>query len=185
MSRGAALADCGVRTGAPVAPAPRIAVRSQPPHSRLDAGFSLVEVMIATVLLATSLTALAELFVISVRNNAIARNGTLAAVLAAQKVEQLRAANPTPSAANTLQVSTDGYVDYLDPNGATVGDGGAAIPENAAYIRRWSIEAVPASSVFVLQVLVTRRRDRGVADEGMVTRAPEEARVITAARHRP
>ena len=142
--------------------------------------------MIATVLLATSLTVLAELFAISVRNNAVAKNGTFAAALAAQKVEQLRGdASLAASAANTLQVSTDGYVDYLGPNGAMVGNGGTAIPDGTAYIRRWSIEPVPARSVFVLQVLVTRRRDRGTADEGIVARAPEEARVITITRHAP
>jgi hypothetical protein len=36
-------------------------MRLQSPRSRLDAGFSFVEVMIATLLLATSLTALAAL----------------------------------------------------------------------------------------------------------------------------
>jgi len=56
-----------------------------------DAGFSLVEVLVATVLLALSLAALAELFAISVRNNAVAKHGMAAAMLAAQKVEQLRA----------------------------------------------------------------------------------------------
>jgi hypothetical protein len=44
---------------------------------------------------------------------------------------------------------------------------------------------VPASSAFIVQVLVTRRRDRGVADQGAVARAPEEARVITVLRRWP
>jgi hypothetical protein len=34
-------------------------------------------------------------------------------------------------------------------------------------------------------VLVTRRRDRGAADEGVVARAPEEARVTTIVRRAP
>jgi prepilin-type N-terminal cleavage/methylation domain-containing protein len=128
-----------------------------------DAGFSLIEVMIAAVLLAASLTALAELFAISVRNTAVARNGTFASVLAAQKMEQLRS-DPAlgPSPGNTLQVSTDGYVDSVDQ-----------------FIRRWSIEPLPATSAFLVQVLVTRRRARGAADLGVVLRAPEEARMIT------
>jgi prepilin-type N-terminal cleavage/methylation domain-containing protein len=131
-----------------------------------DAGFSLVEVMIAALLLATSLTALAELFAVAVRNNAVAAHSTESAVFAAQKVEELRgdAALLSPSGINTLQTSTDGYVD---------------VPDGTAYIRRWSEEPVPASPVTVVQVLVTRRRDRGAADEGSVARAPEEARVIT------
>ncbi len=142
--------------------------------------------IVAAAVLATSLTMLAELFAISVRNNAVAKNGTFAAALAAQKIEQLRAdAGLMASAPNTLQISTAGCVDYLDPNGAAVGDGGTAVPDGTAYVRRWSIEAVPGSSAFVLQVRVTRRRDRGDADQGAVARAPEEARLITIARHVP
>ena len=148
---------------------------------RLDGGFSLVEVMIATALLATSLTALAELFAISVSNNTVARNGTFTAVLAAQKMEQLRGITDlAPSTVNTLQANTDGYVDYLDPSGNTLG-GGAVIPNNTAYIRRWYIEPLATSpnDTLVLQVLVTRRRTRGAAEAGSVVRAPEEARLIT------
>jgi prepilin-type N-terminal cleavage/methylation domain-containing protein len=134
-----------------------------------DAGFSLVEVMIATLLLATSLTALAQLFAISLTNNAIARNGTIASVLAAQKMEQLRSyPSLAASPGNTLQASTDGYVDHVDQ-----------------YIRRWSIEPLPGSSAFLVQVRVTRRPNRGAADEGDVLRGPEEARVITVIRQAP
>jgi prepilin-type N-terminal cleavage/methylation domain-containing protein len=151
-----------------------------------DSGFSLLEVMIATVLLATALTSLAELFAVSVRNNVVAKHGTFAAALAAQKIEQLRGdGRVTPSSSNTLRVTTDGYVDFLDPNGAVLGTVGTAIPDGTAYIRRWSVEPLPVGSAFVLQVLVTRRRSRGAADSGSVARAPEEARMVTIARHAP
>jgi prepilin-type N-terminal cleavage/methylation domain-containing protein len=151
-----------------------------------NSGFSLIEVMIATVLLATALTALAELFAVSVRNNVVAKHGTFAAALAAQKIEQLRGdGRMASSSSNTLQVSTDGYVDFLDPNGTVLGNAGTAIPDGTAYIRRWSVDPSPAGSAFVIQVLVTRRRSRGAADSGSVTRAPEEARMITVARHAP
>lgn len=178
-------------------------------RSSNDGGFSLVEVMIATTLLAMSLTALAELFAISVKNNAVAKNGTFAQVLAAQKMEQLRgltwgfdplglpvsdvstntAVSPeastggkglAPSPTNTLQTSTDGYVDYVDPFGNSLG-GGTVVPDNTAYIRRWLIEPLPTNpnNTLILQVLVTRRRNRGTADAGSVARAPDEARLIT------
>jgi type II secretory pathway pseudopilin PulG len=55
-----------------------------------EAGFSLVETLVATTMLALALTALAELLVISVRNNAVAKNGTFTSILASQKMEQLR-----------------------------------------------------------------------------------------------
>lgn len=160
-------------------------------------------------MLAVSLTALAELFVISVRNNAVAKNGTFTSVLATQKMEQLRGLTygfdvlglpisdittdtsvspetPTggtglaPSPSNTLQEGTDGYVDYLDANGVSLG-GGTVVPDNTSYIRRWMVEPLPTNpnNTLVIQVLVTRRRNRGAADIGAVARAPEEARLIT------
>jgi type II secretory pathway pseudopilin PulG len=177
--------------------------------TRAEAGFSLVETLVATTMLALALTALAELLVISVKNNAVAKNGTFTSVLATQKMEQLRSLTygfdllglpisdtttdtavspetPTggkglaPSSTNTLRASTDGYVDYLDPYGQSLG-GGTVIPDNTAYIRRWMIEPMPTNpnNTIVIQVLVTRRRDRGTADAGSVARAPEEARLIT------
>ena len=177
--------------------------------SRAEAGFSLVETLVATTMLAVALTALAELLVISVKNNAVAKNGTFTSVLAAQKMEQLRgltygfdvlglpvsdtttdtAVSPetptggtglAPSPTNTLRANTNGYVDYLDPYGKSLG-GGTVIPDNTSYIRRWMVETLPTNpnNTIILQVLVTRRRDRGTADAGSVARAPEEARLIT------
>lgn len=161
------------------------------------------------MLLAIALTALAQLFGIAMRSNATARNGTFAEILAEQKMEQLRglawgidglglsvtdtttdtAVVPeaaaggtglTPSPSNTLQVTTGGYVDYLDSKGTSLG-GGTAIPDNTAYIRRWYVEPLAADpdNTLVLQVLVTRRVDRGTADVGAVSRLPDEARLIT------
>ena len=177
--------------------------------TRAEAGFTLVETLVATTMLAVALTALAELFAISVKNNAVAKNGTFTSVLAAQKMEQLRGLTygfdvlglpitdtttdtsvspetPTggtglaPSPANTLRESTDGYVDYLDKNGIALG-GGTVVPTNTAYIRRWFVEPLPTNpnNTLILQVLVTRSRNRGAADIGSVARAPEEARLIT------
>lgn len=177
--------------------------------SNSESGFTLIETMVATAMLAVALTALAQLFAISVANNAVAKNGTFASVLAAQKIEQIRSLTygfdvlglpmtdvttdiavspetPTggkglaPSITNTLQANTDGYVDYVNANGVTLG-GGTVVPNNTAYIRRWMVEPLPTNpnNTLVIQVLVTRRRDRGTADIGAVARAPEEARLIT------
>ena len=181
----------------------------RPRRQRAEAGFSLVETLVATTLLAVALTALAQLFAISVRNNAVAKNGSFASVLAAQKMEQLRGLTwgfdvlglpisdtttdtavtpetPTggkglaPAITNTLRTNTDGYVDYVDAYGNSLG-GGTVIPNNTAYIRRWMIEPLPTNpnNTLILQVLVTRNRNRGTADLGSVARAPEEARLIT------
>src|SRR5262245_24716947 len=109
--------------------------------------------MISTMILATALVALAQLFAVSGKSNSGARNSTFAMVLAQQKMEQLRGltwgfdnlglpisdtetdttASPetptggrglTPSPSNTLQTTTDGYVDYLDMHGNLLGGGG-------------------------------------------------------------
>ena len=184
--------------------------------SNRESGFSLIEVLIATGLMAFALVSLAQLFALSTRNNVSARYSTLASMLAEQKMEQLRAltwgfdllnlplsdlstnvaafeatgscaaANTgagvglTPSPSNTLQANVDGYVDYVDENGCGLG-GGTTIPANMMYIRRWSIEPLPTNpnNTVILQVLVTTRTDRGTADQGSVTRLPDEARLIS------
>jgi type II secretory pathway pseudopilin PulG len=174
-----------------------------------ESGFSLVEVMVATGLLATALVSLAQMFVISTRSNIGSRNTTYASVLAEQKLEELRALawgydtqglplsdtttdtsvfpeTPTggtglsPSPGSALQSNTAGYVDYVDSFGNKLGTG-VNPPNKAIYTRRWSITPLPTNpnNTLVIQVLVTRNRNRGAADAGAVMRLPEEARMIT------
>ena len=91
----------------------------------------------------------------------------------------------TPSPAGALGANTAGYVDYLDRNGQSLcvssGACGGSVPANTVYIRRWSIEPMPTNpnNTLILQVLVTRRRNRGTADAGNVSRMPEEARIVS------
>lgn len=174
-----------------------------------QSGFSLIEAVVAAGLLAAALVSLASLFAIAAGSDATARAGSLATMLAGQKSEQLRAltwgfdtlglpisdtttdtsVSPelagggtglAPSPSNTLQASADGYVDYLDRNGVQLG-GGTVAPSGTAYIRRWFIEPLPTdpNNTLIIQVLVTRRQDRGTADAGSVARLPEEARLVT------
>jgi len=149
-------------------------------------GFSLVEVLVAVVILVTGLIAVAELFIISTNANRAARRVTSTAVLAQQKIEQLRGLTwgfddfglpisdystdvtvtpPTssggaglqPSTGDTLAKATSGYVDYLDAFGAWVGTG-ASPPAGAVYERRWSIDPLPTNpnNTLVFQVVVDR-----------------------------
>jgi type II secretory pathway pseudopilin PulG len=172
-------------------------------------GFSLVETLVATSLLATAIVTLAQLFALSTRTNVASHNTTYAAVLAEQKMEELRAlawgfdtqglpisdtasntaVTPTtatggtglkPSATTALQENTSGYVDYIDGFGNKLGTG-AAPPEGGIYTRRWSITPLPTNpnNTLVVQVLVTRNNDRGQANQGNVVRLPEEARMIS------
>ena len=174
-----------------------------------ESGFSLVEVMVATGLLATAIVTLAQLFALSTQTNVASRSTTYASVLAEQKIEELRALawgfdtqglalsdtttnttvspqTPTggkglsPSSSASLQENTPGFVDYVDAYGNKLGTGENP-PDNAIYIRRWSITPLPTNpnNTLVIQVLVTRHRTRGAADQGAVGRLPDEARVIT------
>lgn len=175
-----------------------------------ERGFSLIEVLVATTILAVALTSLAQMFVMSTRANASSKSTTYAALLAQQKMEQLRGLTfgfdmlalpltdtasdttvvpqtPTggtglsPSPSGALRSNTNGYCDFLDRNGVSLG-GGTTPPGATAYIRRWSIEPLPTNpnDTIVLQVLVTRYRNRGVADTATdVKRLPDEARIIS------
>jgi len=163
--------------------------------------------MIATILLATALVSLAELFAIATHNNIEARSLSYSTLLAEQKIEELRALSwgfdatglpttdvtsdtatdsPTggtglsPSPATSLQENTDGYVDYVDQFGRKVG-GGLTPPAGALFTRRWSVTPLPTNpnNTLILQVLVTSMRDRGAADQGSVGRLPNEARLVT------
>ena len=141
---------------------------------RRDDGFTIVEVLIAMMLIATMALGVATLFALSIKATHAARNQTSTATLAAQKMEQLRsltwgfddsgqnlpvsdtttnlAKTPpdgtgeglNPSPTDTLEVNTVGYVDYLDQRGNWVGTG-TTPPPAAVYIRRWKIEPLPTN----------------------------------------
>lgn len=151
----------------------------------MSRGFSLLEVLVALVVVVVGVFALITLATISTRANLAAKQTTFASVLAAEKMEQLRAltwvfdvaGNPIsdlasdvaagPAAAGGVSLSVSppdalvqnepGYCDFLDANGASLG-GGAAPPPSTAFIRRWSISALPSNPVntLVLQVVVVR-----------------------------
>lgn len=181
-----------------------------------DRGFSLVEVLVAMLVLSVGLISVAQLFALSTKGNTAARANTFTVMLAQQKMEQLRAltwgfdtlnlpvsdyttdttnvgtlvgctssgtgagTGLSPAPAGTLSQNTDGWVDYLDVNGCDLG-GGATAPQGTTYIRRWSVEPLPTNpnNTLILQVLVTKRTNRGEADQGSVARLPEEARLMS------
>jgi prepilin-type N-terminal cleavage/methylation domain-containing protein len=115
-------------------------------------GFSLVEVLVAVAVLVAGAMALVPLFMLATSANASARHTTYATVLAAQKLEELRALEALPSAASHVE-----YVDRL---------GEPRLPGEAAYLRRWSIEPLPADAsgtLVVIEVAVAPRTGRGDA----------------------
>ena len=143
-------------------------------------GFSLLEVLVATTIMVVGVAALAQLFVMATRANHRARTTTFAAVLAQQKMEQLRGltwgfdaiglplSDPTTdlrpaelgrrhgtraARPGDAQQNTSGYCDFVDANGQSLG-GGATPPAGTAFVRRWSIEPLPTNpnNTIVIQV---------------------------------
>src|SRR3954465_5291659 len=133
-------------------------------------GFSLLETLVATALLGSSVAALAHLLAVSIINTNAARQTTFAAILAADKIEDLRglpylttesgipltAAGLAPSPGGALEADTPGYVDYLDERGTAIDAGAPAAPRHTVFIRRWSITplATVPSDAIVLHVRV-------------------------------
>jgi prepilin-type N-terminal cleavage/methylation domain-containing protein len=170
-------------------------------------GFTLFEVLVAVAILATGIIALALLFVLAIQANQAARVTTSTMVLAQQKMEQLRGlqwgfddlglplgdsttdisvvpftsggAGLSLSPAGALEHDTAGYVDYVDAYGNWVASSGS-VPEGAVFVRRWSIEPLPANpnNTLVLQVLVTRLLQRANTRQGSAP-LPGEARLIS------
>ena len=174
-----------------------------------EAGSTLIEVLVATTILLTGILSMMQMFTMSTATNLSARTNTFVTVLAEQKIEQLRgltwgfdvqglpvsdfatdtAVAPEtpsggtglqPSPASALQRNTAGYVDYVALDGTIVGRDETP-PADGVYTRRWSIEPLPTNpnNTLIIQVLVTRVRDRGQADSGNVRRLMDEARIVT------
>jgi hypothetical protein len=107
--------------------------------NRGEDGTTLIEVLVATLVLVSGILGIAQLFLVAAAANAAARDSTVAATLAAQKIEQL--------------LSTDlsggsGLVDHVDLWGRVVGTGESP-PSSAIYTRRWSIEPLSAETVAI------------------------------------
>jgi prepilin-type N-terminal cleavage/methylation domain-containing protein len=149
----------------------------------VDRGFSLLEVLVATVILSVAIVGLAQLALTAIRTNRAAETTTLTTLIASQKIEQLRAlawafdvaggpvsdtstdtaALPERSSGGTglqtsesgvLDQNTAGYCDFVDAKGRIVGSG-TMPPASAAFVRRWSVQPVPlANDALVVQVWV-------------------------------
>lgn len=174
-----------------------------------EGGFSILEVLFASMIMIAGAASLAQLFWMSTRTNSAAKNTSFTALLAQQKMEQLRAlewgfdvlglpSNDTttdttvvpetagggtglsPSPPGTLNSNVTGWVDYLDKNGASLG-GGSTIPNNASYVRRWSVEPLPTNpnNTLILQVFVMPRTTTGTDSTTSVARDPQGARMMS------
>ena len=137
-----------------------------------DDGFSLIEVVVSLLVVAVALFGVARLFAVAIQDAFGARSQTSASILAAQRMEQLRAltwgtdttaarlpasdivtnlsvtpatslgSGLNPSPVSSLDSNTVGFVDYLDKRGAWVGTG-VTPPASTMFVRRWRILPLP------------------------------------------
>jgi prepilin-type N-terminal cleavage/methylation domain-containing protein len=117
----------------------------------MQRGFSLVETIVATSLLAVALVTLAQFVGAGVQSAAAARARTATTLMAAQKMEQIRALPWAAIAAMPPDVT-----DYLDASGDECCAGATAPCGDAVYVRRWSATPAPFSTgVFIIDVDVS------------------------------
>ena len=132
--------------------------------TRRQAGFSLLECLLACTLLTVGVLALAVLLASASSLAARARHITLAAIHATQKLEELSSGRLTGDAE---------AVDFTTPSGVRLPAAGGAAPPGTAFITRWSVRGRGggAGRTFVLTVAVesTRAGTGGMADVRIVT----------------
>jgi prepilin-type N-terminal cleavage/methylation domain-containing protein len=108
-----------------------MSTRAQRRRRRAEAGFTMIEVMMALALTAIAILGILSMYTKTMRSAGFSRHTTEATALAEDKIEQLRTISP---AVGTAAVSVVG----LDPQGLT-GTGGI-------YTRTYSITMVPSVS---------------------------------------
>jgi prepilin-type N-terminal cleavage/methylation domain-containing protein len=185
-----------------------VPTRHPSPHAA-EAGFSLLEVIVAVAILATGLVAVAQMFAVSTDTNRSARWASIGTALAQQKIEQIRGlawgfdaaglpkndfvsdltvappaaaggAGLSASPQSALTANTPGCVDYLDASGAWVGTGATPV-SGTVFVRRWSIEPLPINpnNTLIIQVVVQRLRNGQATTQQSVGRVPDEVRLVT------
>ena len=171
-------------------------------------GFTLIEVLVALTILMVATLSIAHLFIVTATGIHIARVQTTTVALSASRMEELcslawgfdAAGNPVTdgstnlsvepvrsdgtglglSPANALQQNTAGFVDFHDGGGRWLSDG-PAVPADAVYVRRWSIEAPAGGSpdALVIQVLTRSVAEENASGGGLVAMSRGEARLMT------
>lgn len=157
---------------------------------RCEAGHALIEALVASAVVVTLAAGVAQVAVMSAVSLRDAGAQGMALFMGAQKLEQLAslawtydtalrpvsdvttnlAFDPPASTGRGLLPSgpvagaADGYIDYLDRDGAWIGTGPDP-PAGTAFVRRWSVSPVPAAGpdALLLQVAVVAASVRGGA----------------------
>ena len=119
---------------------------SFPERLRTERGFTLIEVLVCTLILTTGLVAIAGLLLVTTQMQISAREVTRSTRLAQSKIDELMKLNfATAAAVQVTPVGTDSLAanvaNYFDTPGANV-------------TRRWIVQAGPATNTRILTVRV-------------------------------
>jgi prepilin-type N-terminal cleavage/methylation domain-containing protein len=128
-------------------------------RQRSASGFTLIEVTIAIGLLVVIALGSAQLFVLALRHNVVARQQLVMTLAAARKAEELSAA----AAAGTLAPSPP---DALDRDASGFAD--VTIDAGVVCVRRWLVAPVPGYGGRAMAITV-RVSVAGVGDVQIVT----------------
>lgn len=128
-------------------------------RSRSDAGFTLVEVLISTLVLTIGLVAMAQLLAVSTVMHMDSRQASTASQLAQAKVEELMKLNLATAAAvqitasDSLASNVTNYFDTPQPD----------------VTRRWRVQAGPAAGTRLVTVRVINIRAKVYGSETDLT----------------
>jgi type II secretory pathway pseudopilin PulG len=121
-----------------------------------EAGFLLLESLIATAIVATAFGVLTHLAVMAARANRTAAMATQATLLASEQAEMIAgdlSAGGLPLApADSLIVNRAGFFDLFDARGRPLGSDASA--PDAELVRRWTIRPLPLGPPSARLVLV-------------------------------
>lgn len=144
-------------------------------------GFTLVEVLVALGLVLACAAGVGQLIVVALSSARHAREDSVATLLAAQKIEELRGAASAPagpmlSPDNAIEMDVPGFSDNVDASGApSSGTPG----RTATFVRRWRVRPLVSDTaagwVFHVVVMPSWRSTRPGASPGRGTGADGDA----------
>ena len=144
-------------------------------------GFTLVEVLVAFALVAVCAAGVGQLIVVGLATARHAREDSVATLLAAQKIEELRGAaagttGPSLSPDDALEHDVTGFSDRVDASGAA---SSGTTGRMATFVRRWRVRPLASGTaggwVFHVVVMPSWRGARPGASPGRGAAADGDA----------